>query len=26
MSPGGVAVLGHEHGQRQIAAMNLTGD
>ncbi|MDQ2722672.1 MAG: acid phosphatase [Actinomycetota bacterium] len=26
MSPGGVAVLGHEHGRRQIAAMNLTGD
>lgn len=23
MSPGGIAVLGHEHGQRQIAALNL---
>lgn len=26
MSPGGVAVLGHDHGQPQIAAMNLTVD
>ncbi len=26
MSPGGIAVLGHEHGQPQIAAMNITND